>query len=93
MTLAEISLAIVTNSVDLILVVKNQSMGSSTCCLFDLIVETWKECEFVNLIVFTLHSELSLSVISCYKDCSLLRNDYSPVFSATDTFHNHICCV
>ena len=56
MALTQISLRIVTDSIDLILVVEKKSMARSASRLLNSIVKTWQKCKLEHSILLYLYT-------------------------------------
>ena len=56
MALTQISLGIVTDSIDLILVVEKKSMARSASRLLNSVVKTWQKCKLEHSILLYLYT-------------------------------------
>lgn len=65
-------------------------MRDATCRFFYLIVEVWKQCKFMHLVMFSLESKLFLSIVTRNKDLTLGRDHNCALFATADRFDNDL---
>ena len=63
-------------------------MRNATCRFFNLIVEVWKQCKFMHLVMFSLEPKLLFTIVTRNKDLTLGSDHNCALLATADRFDN-----